>query len=65
MVVKNIEENEAEELKNISNNYLDKRKDIMKKTQFKVEDVFSDVITKDNFSQDQITKRNKNLAKIM
>ena len=30
----------------------------MKNTQFKVEDVFGVVISKDNFSQEQITKLN-------
>ena len=30
----------------------------MKNTQFKVEDVFGDVIRKDNFSQEQIIKLN-------
>ena len=37
----------------------------MKNTQFKVEDVFGDVISKDNFSQEQITKLKIFLAKIM
>ena len=37
----------------------------MKNTSFKVEDVFGDIISKDNFSQEQITKLNKFLAKIM
>ena len=37
----------------------------MKNTQFKVEDVFGDVINKDNFSQEQITKLNNFLAKMM
>ena len=37
----------------------------MKNTTFKVEDVFGDVISKDNFSQEQITKLNSFLAKIM
>ena len=37
----------------------------MKNTQFKVEDVFGDVISKDIFSQEQITKLNNFLAKIM
>ena len=32
--------------------------------QFKVEDVFGDIISKDNFSQEQITKLNNWLAKI-
>ena len=37
----------------------------MKITSFKVEDVFGDVIRKDHFSQEQITKLNNFLAKIM
>ena len=37
----------------------------MKNTQFKVEDVFGGVISKDNFRQEQITKLNNFLAKIM
>ena len=65
MVDKKIDQKEAEQLKQIYNHYLDKRKDIMKNTQFKVEDVFGDVISKDNFSQEQITKLNNFLAKIM
>ena len=46
------------------NHYLDKRKEIMKNTSFKVENVFGDVISKDNFNQKQITKLNIFLAKI-
>ena len=37
----------------------------MKNTSFRVADVFGDVISKDNFSQEQITKLNNFLAKIM
>ena len=37
----------------------------MKNTQFKVEDVFGDFLSKDNFSQEQITKLNNFLSKIM
>ena len=37
----------------------------MKITQFEVEDVFGDVISKDNFSQEQITKINDFLTKII
>ena len=37
----------------------------MKNTSFKVEDVFGDVLSRDNFSQEQITKLNYFLAKIM
>ena len=36
----------------------------MKNTQFKVEDVFCDIICKDSFNQGQITKLNNFLAKI-
>ena len=64
MAVKKNEEKEAQELKKIYNHYIDKRSEIMKNTQFKVEDVFADVISKDNFSQEQITKPNNFLAKL-
>ena len=37
----------------------------MKNTSFKVEDVFGVIISKDSFSQEQITKPNNFLAKIM
>ena len=64
-LIKKIDEREAEELKKIYNHYIEKRSEIMKITSFKVEDVFGDVISKDNFSQEQITKLNTFLAKIM
>ena len=65
MVDKKIDEKEADELKKIYNHYIDKRSEILKNTSFKVEDIFGDVISKDNFSQEQITKLNNFLAKIM
>ena len=65
MVDKKNDQKEAGELKKIYNHYLDTRKDFMKNTKFKVEDIFGDVISKDNFSQEQITKLNGFLAKIM
>ena len=65
MVDKKIDEKEALELKKIYNQYLDKRKEIMKITSFKEEDVFGDVISKDNFNQEQITKLDNSLAKKM
>ena len=37
----------------------------MKNTQFKVEDIFTDVISKETVSTEQITKLNNSLAKIM
>ena len=65
MVDKKIDEKEAEQLKQIYNHYIDKRKEIMKSTQFKVEDVFTDVISEDTISTEQITKLNYFLAKMM
>ena len=59
MADKKTDEKEAQELKKIYNPYNDKRSEIMKNTKFKVEDVFGDVISKDNFSQEQITKLKK------
>ena len=37
----------------------------MTSTQFRVEDIFGDVISKDSISAEQITKLKKILAKIM
>ena len=37
----------------------------MKNTQFKVEDIFTDVISKDTIPSEQITKLNDFLAKMM
>ena len=60
-----MDQKEAEQLKQIYNHYIDKKSEIMKNTQFKVEDIFSDVISKDTISTEQITKLNNFLAKIM
>ena len=60
-----IDEKKAEELKKIYNNYLDKRKEILNSTSFKVQDVFGDVISKDNFSQEKLTKLKNFSAKMM
>ena len=65
MIGKKNDEREAQKLKKIYNHYIDKRSEIMKNTSFKVEDVFGDVISKDNFSHEQITKLNNFLAKIL
>ena len=65
MIDKKIDQIEAEQLKQIYNHYLDKRKEIINSTEFKVENVFGNVINKHNISQDQIIKLNKFLAKTM
>ena len=58
MIDKKIDEKEALEMKKIYNHYLDKRKQIMDSTKFKVEDIFGDVISKNSISPEQITKLN-------
>ena len=65
MVDKKLDEQEAEELKKIYNHYLDKRKEIQRNTNFKVEDIFGDVISRDSISPEQIIKLNHSLAKIL
>ena len=64
MIDKKIDEKEAEQLKQIFNHYIEKTSEIMKNTQFKVEDAFGNVISKDKFSQEHIIKLNK-FCKIM
>ena len=65
MIDKKIDEKEVSELKKIYNYYVDKRKEIVNSTAFKVEDIFGDIISKDSISQEQITKLNNFSAKIM
>ena len=63
MIDMKIDEKEALELKKIYNHYIDKRKEIMDSTKFKVEDIFGDVISKDSISPEQITKLNNFFSK--
>ena len=65
MIDKIIDQKEAEQLKKIYNHYIDKRKEVMKNTSFKVEDVFGDVISKGSISPEQISKPNKFVAKML
>ena len=58
MIDKKIDQKEAEKLRQIYNHYIDKKKDIMKSTKFKVENTFGDVISKDSILPEQITKLN-------
>ena len=64
MIDKVINQKEADQLKQIYNHYIDKKSEIMRNTQFKVEDIFNDVINKDTISQEQIVKLNNFLAKM-
>ena len=52
------------ELKKIYNHYLDKRKEILKNTEFTVEDISGDMKTNDSISPEQIVKLKKFPAKI-
>ena len=63
-MIKKTDEKEADEIKKVYNLYIDKRCEIMKNTSFKVEDVFGDARSKDNFSQEQITKLNNFFSQI-
>ena len=65
MINKKIDQKEAEQLKQIYNHYIDKRKEIMDSTKFKVEDKFIDGISNDSISPEKITKLNNFSAKIM
>ena len=65
MIDKKINEKESEQLKEFSNHYVDKKSEIMQNTQLKVEDIFTDAISKDTISREQITKLNNFLAKVM
>ena len=65
MIDKKIDQKEAEQLKQIPNHCNDKKSEILKNTQFKVEDIFTDVISKDAISTEQITKLNNVFAKMM
>ena len=64
MIDKVINQKETDQLKQIYNHYIDKKSEIMRNTQFKVEDIFNDVINKDTISQEQIVKLNNFLAKM-
>ena len=65
MLDKKIDEKEALELKKFHTVYLHKRKKNMAGIRFEIEDIFGDIKSKDNISQDQIIKIINFLAKMM
>ena len=65
VIDKKIDEKEAEKLKSIYNHYINKRSEIKKSAQSKVEEVFDNFIPKDIISTEQITKLNNFFAKTM
>ena len=58
-------ETEALEWNKFYKLYRDKRKETMKITTFKVQDVLSDILSKESISREQLTKLNNFLAKLM
>ena len=65
MIDKEGDQKEGEKLRSIYNHYMNKKDEIKKSTQFKLEEVFGNIIPKDTISPEQITKHNKFLARIM
>ena len=65
MFDKKIDKKEALDLKNYYIHHLDRRKEIMKNTSSKVEDLFGDKISKNSSSPEQTFKLYILLAKIM
>ena len=59
------DEKEALELRKLYNHYLDKQKQTMNSTKFRVEHIFGDVISEDSISPEQLTTLDNFLAKIM
>ena len=64
MIDKKINEKEGEKLRSVYNHYINKQDEIKKSTQFRVEEVFGNIIPKDTLSPERITKLNSFLAKI-
>ena len=65
MIFKIIDDKEANKFEKFFKNYPVKRKEIMKNTQFKAQNTFGDIISKDSISPEQTTKLNKILAKVL
>ena len=62
MVNRNIDGKEVEEFKKIWNQYFDKRKQIMKTTEIRVEDIFGFIIGKESIPPKQIIRLNSFLS---
>ena len=65
LINEKIDQKEAEEIKKVYNPYLDQRKEIMKNTQFRVEDLFGVTSNEYFISQEPIKKLNVFLARMM
>ena len=59
MIDRKVDDKECMEIKNFHSHYLDKRKQIMRTIQIKVESILGDIIWKDNkITEDQIISLN-------
>ena len=62
-MIKKVDEKEALEIKKIYDDYLHKRTENMNSTNFKVEDIFGNVISNDSISPDQLIRINNFFSK--
>ena len=65
VIDKNFDEKEGEKLRSIYNHYINKQDEIKRSTQFRIEEIFANIIPKDTISPEQITKPNIFSAKLM
>ena len=65
LIDKKLDEKKTEELEKIYCHYLDKRSEIMKNIQSKVEDVIGDLLNKDTISTEHLMKISNFLANMM
>ena len=65
MIDKETDQKGAQKWKKIYNHYLDKRKETVRNTQFKVEDIFDDNVSKDSISPEQLAEPNNFSARIL
>ena len=65
MVDKNVDKREVLDMENFHNQYTDKRKKFSDTTKFEVEYIFSDVISQEFKSLEQVTKLNNFSVKIL
>ena len=59
MIDKKIDDKQGMDVRKSYNHYLDKRKELLMNTWFRIEGLFVDKITKDSILLEQLTKLNK------
>ena len=61
MIDKKIDDKEAQEVKKIYNHYLEKRTDVTKNTQFKVEEIFGDTLNEETITSLPLRSKTKRI----